>query len=164
MPPPLAGVRVLDLSSEIAGPYCTKLLADAGADVLKVERPDAPDPLRRWSASGRPPAAGEDGVLFRFLNTSKRSAAVDYTSPAGRERLLSPAAGADIVVESLGPGTLEARGRAPGVVWARTPRVSVVSISPFGRGGRGRRRRATEFTPRAGGGSTAARGTPDRPP
>ena len=88
MPAPLAGVRVLDLSSEIAGPYCTKLLADAGADVLKVERPGAGDPLRRWTASGGMPDADEDGVLFRFLNTSKRAAAIDYATPPGRERVL----------------------------------------------------------------------------
>jgi crotonobetainyl-CoA:carnitine CoA-transferase CaiB-like acyl-CoA transferase len=164
VPAPLAGVRVLDLSSEIAGPYCTKLLADAGAEVLKIERPGAADPLRHWSASGRPPAAHEDGVLFRFLNTSKRSAAIDYTSPAGRERVLGLAAGADIVVESLGPGTIENLGLAPEAVWARNPRVSFVSISPFGRGGPWSQRPATEFTLQAWCGSTAARGTPDRPP
>jgi len=85
---PLAGVRVLDLSTEIAGPYCTKLLADAGADVLKIELPEG-DPLRRWSASRTPIAAGEDGVLFRFLNTSKRGATIDYTTRAGREQVLA---------------------------------------------------------------------------
>ena len=68
----LDGVRVVDLSTEIAGPYCTKLLADAGADVVKVETPPAGDPLRRWGPSAaREP--GRPGALFEFLNTSKRS-------------------------------------------------------------------------------------------
>jgi crotonobetainyl-CoA:carnitine CoA-transferase CaiB-like acyl-CoA transferase len=163
-PAPLAGVRVLDLSSEIAGPYCTKLLADAGADVLKIEHPDGGDPLRRWSASGRLLDLGEDGVLFRFLNTSKRSAAVDYRSVAGRERLLALATEADLVVESFTPGTIEALGLGPEALWQRNSRVSVVSISPFGRGGPWSRRPATEFTLQAWCGSTASRGTADRPP
>src|SRR4029450_10877290 len=98
MSPPLAGVRVLDLSTEIAGPYCTKLLADAGADVLKIETPYGGDPLRHWSASGRALAVGEDGVLFRFLNTSKRSAVIDGTSANGRAQITALAADADIVI------------------------------------------------------------------
>jgi len=163
MPPPLAGVRVLDLSTEIAGPYCTKLLADAGAEVLKVEAPDG-DPLRRWSASGHALAAGEDGALFRFLNTSKRSAVVDYRSPTGREQILSLAAAADLVVESFAPGVIESLGFGPEAIWRRDRRPSLVSISPFGRGGPWSQRPATEFTLQAGCGSTAARGTTDRPP
>src|SRR5262249_54771552 len=161
---PLDGVRVLDLSSGIAGPYCTKLLADAGADVLKVEHPDGGDPLRHWSATGREGAADEDGVLFRFLNTSKRSAVVDYTTAEGCARVVALAAEADLVVESLTPGTVEALGLGPQAVWSRNERVSFVSISPFGRGGPWSQRPATEFTLQAWCGSTAARGAPDRPP
>src|SRR5437867_739216 len=106
----LSGLRVIDLSTEIAGPYCTKLLADAGADVLKIEHPDGGDPLRRWTASGTALSLDEDGVLFRFLNTSKRSAAVDYTTADGRERVLALAADAELVIESMTPGTIEALG------------------------------------------------------
>src|SRR5262245_25035456 len=164
MPPPLAGVRVLDLSSEIAGPYCTKLLADAGADVLKIELPDGGGPLRRWTASGQALAAGADGVLFRFLNTSKRSAVLDYASVAGRARLLALSADADLIVESLAPGAIEGLGLGPNAVWERNRQVSLISISAFGRGGPWSNRPATEFTLQAWCGSTAARGTPDRPP
>jgi crotonobetainyl-CoA:carnitine CoA-transferase CaiB-like acyl-CoA transferase len=154
---PLTGVRVLDLSSEIAGPYCTKLLADAGADVLKIEPPDG-DRLRSWSASGRPPEAGEDSLLFRFLNTSKRSAVLD----AGGDALLDLAAGADIVVA----GGLRAPPLPLGreKVWARNRQTSIVSISPFGLSGPWSARPATEFTLQAWCGSAAARGTTDRPP
>lgn len=162
-PPPLAGTRVLDLSSEIAGPYCSKLLADAGADVLKIELP-AGDPLRRWTASGTQLPANEDGVLFRFLNTSKRSAVVDYTTDRGRQQLLALAADADLVIESIAPGAIEALGLGPEVLWERNRALSVVSISPFGRGGPWSDRPATEFTLQAWCGSTAARGTLEQPP
>jgi len=164
VPAPLDGLRVLDLSSEIAGPYCTKLLADAGADVLKVEHPDGGDPLRHWSATDRVLGDGEDGVLFRFLNTSKRSAAIDYTTAAGRAQVLDLAAGADIVVDNFVPDRLESLGLDPPALWSRQPRLTWVSISPFGRGGPWSLRAATEFTLQALCGSTAARGTPDRPP
>src|SRR5580658_6442776 len=74
--PPLGGLRVVDLSTWIGGAYCTKLLADAGAEVTKVEAP-AGDPLRRWSASGAAIPAGGDGALFNFLAASKQSVVVD---------------------------------------------------------------------------------------
>src|SRR5262249_24074953 len=143
---------VVELATDIAGPYATKLLADAGADVVKVEHPGDGDPMRRWTACGVTPPAGEDGVLFRFLNTSKRSVAIDWTTATGRGELLDLAAGADVVVESLG-----------GVDWtslsARNPSGSLVSISWFGRTGPWADRPATEFTVQAWAGSTAIRGT-----
>jgi crotonobetainyl-CoA:carnitine CoA-transferase CaiB-like acyl-CoA transferase len=155
---------VLDLSTEIAGPYATKLLADAGADVVKVEHPDGGDPLRRWTASGAPIPAGDDGALFRFLHTSKRSLALDLGSATGRSELLRLVAGADLVVESFAPGRIEAMGLGPEALWRTNPAVSLVSISPFGRGGPWSNRPATEFTLQALCGSIASRGTPDRPP
>jgi crotonobetainyl-CoA:carnitine CoA-transferase CaiB-like acyl-CoA transferase len=157
---PLSGLRVLELATDVAGPYATKLLADAGADVLKVEHPDGGDPMRRWTASGTPLPPGENGVLFRFLNTSKRSTAVAWDRPDGRERLRALVASADVVVESVGPEA--------GVDWdavaAANPRASLVSISWFGRTGPWQGRPATEFTVQAWSGATAIRGTLDRPP
>ena len=154
---PLAGLRVVELATDIAGPYATKLLADAGADVVKVEHPAGRDPLRRWTSSGVEVPPGEDGVLFRFLNTSKRSVAIDWTTAAGRAELLDLAADADVVVESLG-----------GIDWpaisARNPMTSLVSISWFGRTGPWKDLPATEFTVQAWAGSTAIRGTRERPP
>jgi len=169
--PPLDGVRVLDLSTGIAGAYATKLLADAGADVLKIERPGG-DPLRRWSASHTTIAPGEDGPLFRFLHTSKRAAVVDFTTRAGREQVLALAAAADLVLDTTSPATLAALGIDPAAVCAGQRgdgcddgrATSWISLTPFGRGGPWSERPATEFTLQAWCGSTASRGTMDRPP
>jgi crotonobetainyl-CoA:carnitine CoA-transferase CaiB-like acyl-CoA transferase len=157
---PLTGLRVLELATEIAGPYATKLLADAGADVVKVEHPAGGDPLRRWTACGVEPPAGEDSVLFRFLNTSKRSVAIDWTTAAGRAEIRRLVAGADVVVESVGPEA----GLDSDAASAIAPAASLVSISPFGRTGPWAQRPATEFTLQAWAGSTALRGTVERPP
>ena len=140
----LDGLRVVDLSTEVAGPYCTKLLADAGADVVKVEPPGG-DPMRRWKS----------GALFEFLHTSKRSVVGDTTDRA----VLDLCARADIVVESGTPGIL---GIAD--LHERNPALVVVSITPFGQDGPWRDRAATEFTLQAWCGSTGSRGEPERPP
>ena len=84
---PFAGLRVVDLTTQIAGPYATKLLVDAGALVIKVESPQG-DPMRRWSASGAELAAGEDGPLFDFLNASKLGVVLDLDTEEGRAALL----------------------------------------------------------------------------
>ena len=140
----LEDLRVVDLSTEIAGPYCTKLLADAGADVVKVEPPDG-DPLRRWRS----------GALFKFLNTSKRSVVGDL----GGDEVGDLVAAADIVVDSSGRSRAELRAAA-----LDAPGLVVVSISPFGLTGPWTDRAATEFVLQAWCGSTGSRGTPDRPP
>ena len=149
----LSDLRVVDLSTEIAGPYATKLLADAGADVVKVEAPEG-DPLRHWSATGAD-LDDADGALFRFLNQNKRSVAAKPGDP----ELLELVAGADLVVESFEPGTideLDLPRRFPGLV--------LLSISGFGRGGPWSRRPWTEFTIQAQCGSIATRGLPGQEP
>ena len=149
----LRDVRVIDLSSEIAGPYTTKLFADAGADVVKVEAADG-DSLRAWSASGAD-LGKQDGALFQFLNASKRSVVGTPNEPAVLELI----SGADLVVESFRPGeidTLDLCERFPGLV--------LLSISPFGRGGPYSHRPATDFTVQAESGSLAGRGLPSQPP
>src|SRR5688500_13963429 len=100
--PPLSGVEIVDLSSGIAGAYCTKLLADGGATVIKLEGPGG-DPLRRWSASGASIPPGRDGALFSFLAGGKQSVIVDPGGRGQMEVAHSYLAGADIVVWS--PGT-----------------------------------------------------------
>jgi crotonobetainyl-CoA:carnitine CoA-transferase CaiB-like acyl-CoA transferase len=141
----LDDLRVVDLSTEIAGPYCTKLLADAGADVVKVE-PPAGDPLRAWRS----------GALFKFLNTSKRSIVGDPADDPVRDLI----AAADVVVDSAGPRPRDALEAAV----SGNPGLVAVSISPFGLTGPWADRAATEFVLQAWCGSTGSRGTRDRPP
>lgn len=149
----LRDVRVLDLSTGIAGAYCSKLFADAGADVVKVETSDG-DPLRRWSATGGD--VGEDaGPFFRFLHLSKRSVVLAPGSPALEEAL----ADADVVIE--GP---DATWNDASAVARRHPHLVLVSISPWGRTGPWVGRPASDFTLQAESGSIGSRGVPGREP
>ena len=139
----LEEIRVVDCSTDIAGPYCTKLLADAGADVVKVE-PAAGDPLRSWGS----------GALFEFLNTSKRSITL-APADAGFAELC---AAADLVV-GPGPAPLDVEA-----LRADHPGLVVTSITPFGLDGPWAGWAATEFTLQAWCGSTGSRGEPAEPP
>ncbi len=148
----LAKFRVIDFSSNIAGPYATKLFADAGADVIKVETASG-DPLRRWSSTGGD-LAGRDSALFRFLNASKRS--VD-DAPTTVDELI---ASADLVVEDQ----VESFGFDRAGLCARHPQLVILSISPFGLTGPLAERASTEFTIQAEAGSLAIRGLPGAEP
>lgn len=152
---PLAGYRVVEAANGIPGGYCGKLLADAGADVVKVEPPGG-DPIR---ARNTAPGSGDDGdpdsPLFRFLAASKRSVELDDGAPDFVERLDALVHGADVLIEdgSLAD-TVVTRLRAA------HPALVVVSITPFGRTGPHAARSATEFTLQARCGSTGGRGLP----
>jgi crotonobetainyl-CoA:carnitine CoA-transferase CaiB-like acyl-CoA transferase len=159
VPTPLDDLRVLELPGGVPTSYCTKLLADAGADVVKVEMGKHGDPLRRWSGSGV--ARDDDAPFFAYLNTSKRSVAVDIQASP---RFLELVDWADVVVEGLGAGQLATRGVGAPELQAHNPALVVVSISPFGADGPWATRPATEFTLQGWCGSTGFRGTPDRPP
>jgi crotonobetainyl-CoA:carnitine CoA-transferase CaiB-like acyl-CoA transferase len=128
---PLAGIRVLDLTSSLAGPYCTQILSSLGADVVKVERPDGGDETRRWS----PPTWGEDGVLFLSANAGKRSLALDLIHPDGLEALLALTARSDVVVQSLRPGAAERRGLGYTALRELNPKLVYCSISGYGTSG-----------------------------
>lgn len=149
----LGAVRVIDLSSGIAGGYATKLFADAGADVVKVEGPEG-DPLRRWSATSAE-LGEQDGALFRFLNHGKRSI-IGTPDDALVAELI---ADADLVVDSGVPALVDAEALCGAV-----PHLVVLSVTPFGRTGPYAHRPATEFTCQAESGCLAVRGAPDRPP
>lgn len=159
---PLAGTRVLDLSSEIAGPYATKLLVDAGADVIKVESAQG-DGLRRWSAS-KQDLGGKDGALFHYLNAGKRSVVWDLENDADRDAMFGLLAGIDLVVEDFGPGGMSARGLAFETLRSLNAGLSLLSISPWGLAGPWKDRPATEWTIASEVGSTAYRGLPERGP
>jgi crotonobetainyl-CoA:carnitine CoA-transferase CaiB-like acyl-CoA transferase len=147
----LDGIVVLDLSEGIAGGYATKLLADAGALIEKIERQGG-DPLRRWTAS-RTKLQGEDGALFKYLHAGKRSRVGDLDDVAA----LLP--GASLVVESGRLSTTDI-----GHLRTSHPALPILSISPFGRTGPWADHPSTEFTLQALCGSIAGRGTPDREP
>jgi formyl-CoA transferase len=130
---PLAGVRVLDLSRALAGPYCTMMLADAGADVLKVEPPTGDD-SRGWlpMAEGD---AGRESAYFLSANRGKRSVRLDLKSEEGASRLRSLAARADVLVENYRPGLLDRLGLGLDGLRETNPRLVTLSITGFGVGG-----------------------------
>jgi crotonobetainyl-CoA:carnitine CoA-transferase CaiB-like acyl-CoA transferase len=145
------GVRVIDLSTGIAGAYATKLFTDAGADVIKVEGA-AGDPLRSWSATGAD-LAGDDGALFQFLHLGKRA-----VIPAGPE-LETLISTADLIVDSAVPPAIDMA-----ILTERYPSLVLLSITPFGRSGPYAERPATDFTLQAESGALAVRGLRARPP
>jgi crotonobetainyl-CoA:carnitine CoA-transferase CaiB-like acyl-CoA transferase len=158
---PLEGFVVIDLSTGIAGAYCTKLLADGGADVIKVEPPEG-DWLRRWSASGASVPADGDGALFSFLACSKQSVVAD--PDADDDFVNGLLADADSVVWSRGSTVADAF--APADVHRAHPHLTVTAITPFGLDGPWRDRPATEFTLQAWSGGIVGlgRGAADRAP
>ncbi len=148
----LQGLRVVDFSTQIAGPYASKLLGDGGAHVVKVEPPEG-DPLRGWSASGA--ALGDrDSALFRFLNAGKQSV-VGSPGDAHVDRLIAEA---DVVIEAFGLENDAGARLDVEALRQRHPALVVLSISPYGRSGPWSDRVATEFTLQAESGSIAVRG------
>ena len=131
---PLAGVKVLDLSRVLAGPYATMVLGDLGADVLKVEHPERGDDTRHWG----PPFAGEgearESAYFLAVNRNKRSVGVDLKDPEGLERIERLAAGADVVIENWRRGALEKLGLGYEALRKTNPGLIYCSITGFGPG------------------------------
>ncbi|MBE9373269.1 CoA transferase [Saccharopolyspora sp. HNM0983] len=163
--PPLSGYTVIDLSAGIAGAYCTKTLADGGADVIKVEPPEG-DALRSWSASGAEIPPGADGALFSFLAGSKRGVVAEPDDPAALERVHSLLASADAVVWSRGSRLAEHAALLPEEIRRAYPHLTVTAITPFGLDGPWKDFPATEFTLQAwsGGMIGIGRGDPERAP
>lgn len=163
--PPLSGWLVADLSTGIAGGYATKLLADGGAEVVKLEAPGG-DPLRAWSASGAAIAAGEDGALFQYLAACKKSMVADPADDDAVHRVHELLEAADAVVWSPGSPLAEATGLGPAAILGGHPHLTVTSITPFGLHGPWHDRPATEFTLQAwsGGAIGLGRGDPTRTP
>ena len=136
----LEGIRVIDLSLFLPGPYLTLLLADHGAEVIKVEPPGEGDPTRHLG-----PKDGGETVYFRNLNRGKKSVVVDLKNPADREALLKLCDTADVFVESFRPGVVERLGVGYEALRARNPRLVYCSISAFGQQGRMRERPAHDL-------------------
>jgi alpha-methylacyl-CoA racemase len=126
---PLAGVRVLDFSTLLPGPLATLMLAEAGAEVIKIERPDGED-MRRFE-----PKWGEESVSFAMLNRGKKSVAADLKNPTARQRILDLAKSADVVVEQFRPGVMGRLGLGYAAFRKANPRIVYCAISGYGQTG-----------------------------
>ncbi|HEY1358259.1 MAG TPA: CoA transferase, partial [Thermoleophilaceae bacterium] len=157
--PPLEGLRVVDLSRVLAGPYCTMLLADLGADVVKVERPGDGDETRSWG----PPFAAGESAYYLSVNRSKRSCALDLRNPDGLAIALELCAGADVVVENFKLGGADKLGVGFDQIAERNPDVVYCSISGFGSDRRPPGRPAYDFVAQAETGLMSITGPPDGP-
>jgi len=162
---PLEGYQIIDLSSGVAGAYCTKILADGGAEVIKLEPPEG-DPLRSRSASGAVIAPDDDGALFDFLACSKHGVVIEPDRPDDLEFAVRLIAGADAVVWSGGTRLADHRALNPRALRRSQPHLTVTSITAFGLDSPWSDRPATEFTLQAwsGGIIGLGRGWADRAP
>ncbi|PPG07313.1 MULTISPECIES: CaiB/BaiF CoA-transferase family protein [unclassified Rathayibacter] len=159
-PLPLAGVRVLELGNFIAAPTAGRLLADFGAEVIKVERPGTGDELRRW----RLHEGSETSLLFHTINRNKRSIALDLRTDEGRDAVRRLVAECDVVLENFRPGTLERWGIGPDVLDEARPGIVIGRISAFGQTGPLSARPGFAAVAEAMGGFRELVGDPDRPP
>ena len=161
MTAPLAGLRVLDLSRVLAGPWCTQLLADLGAEVIKIERPGVGDDTRHWG----PPWHERDGeqvaAYFLSANRGKKSAAIDFAQPQGAELVRRLAGTCDILVENFKVGGLDRFGLDAAALRALHPRLIVASITGFGQDGPYADRAGYDFIIQAMGGLMSVTGLPD---
>ncbi len=160
MPGPLAGIRVVDLTRALAGPYCTLMLADMGADVVKIELPGSGDETRQWG----PPFQEGESSYFLSVNRNKRSVTLDLKSERGKEALRRLAERADVLVENFRPGTMERLGLAYPEARMLNPSLVYCSISGFGQTGPRSREPAYDAILQGMGGFQGLTGDPDRPP
>ncbi|HET8823279.1 MAG TPA: CaiB/BaiF CoA-transferase family protein [Thermoleophilaceae bacterium] len=157
---PLAGVRVADLSRVLAGPYCTMVLADLGADVVKVERPEGGDETRSWG----PPFAGGEAAYYLSVNRGKRSCALDLSQPEGRALAVELCAEADVVVENFKVGGADRLGVGYDAVKELNPEVVYCSITGFGSSRSPVGRPGYDFVAQAESGLMSITGAEEGPP
>jgi formyl-CoA transferase len=156
---PLDGVRVLELGNYIAAPTAGRLLADFGAEVIKIERPRTGDELRNWRLY-----AGDTSMLYRTINRNKKSVVLDMRTPEGRDAVLALVARSDVVLENFRPGTLEKWGLGPEEMNAANPDLVLTRISAFGQTGPLSERPGFAAVAEAMGGLRELVGEPDRQP
>ena len=156
----LQGIRVLELGQFIAGPYCTQVLGDHGAEVIKIERPGTGDAMRLWGVhhGDGPP------MWWPVIGRNKKSVAVDLKAEQGRALVRRLALSSDVIVENFRPGTLERLGLAPDELLAERPQLVVARISGFGQTGPYRQRAGFGGVAEAMGGLRFLTGEPERPP
>ncbi|WP_167677532.1 CoA transferase [Rhodococcus sp. B10] len=158
-PLPLAGVRVLELGNYIAAPTAGRLLADFGAEVIKIERPLVGDELRNWRLY-----EGTTSMLFRTVNRNKKSVVLDLRTDEGKQTVLALAATCDVVLENFRPGTLEKWGLGPNELTSVNPDLVITRISAFGQTGPLSGKPGFAAVAEAVGGMRELVGDPDRPP
>jgi crotonobetainyl-CoA:carnitine CoA-transferase CaiB-like acyl-CoA transferase len=158
MPKPLAGIRVIELANFIAGPLCGTLLADMGADVVKVEPPQGD------MARATPPLRNGESASFAALNRNKRSLVLDLKRPEACEILRRLAARSDALVEAYRPGALDKLGLGPDALKAVNPRIVYTSVSGFGQTGPERRRAGVNLIIEAFSGALSVTGEPGKMP
>jgi len=166
LPKPLAGLRVVELARVLAGPWCGQLLADLGAQVIKVERPGAGDDTRQW---GPPFVTGADGealgaAYYHSCNRGKQSVAIDIASEDGQTALRDLLADADVVIENYKVGGLVKYGLDPARLRADFPRLIVCSVTGFGQTGPYAHRAGYDYIVQAMSGFMSLTGEPDGPP
>jgi itaconate CoA-transferase len=154
----LDGIRVLALEASVSGPHCTKILADMGAEVIKVEKPGSGDVIRGWDSVVHGLSSG-----FVWLNGNKRSFAIDVKNPAGRQAVQKLAQQVDVVLENFAPGVAERLGLGASELCARNPRLIYCSLSGYGQDGPYRNVKAYDLLIQAEAGIIATTGYPDKP-
>jgi CoA:oxalate CoA-transferase len=159
MPGPLEGVRILDLTWVLAGPFASMVLCDLGAEVIKVERPPIGDVARMTA-----PIVNGESCYFLSVNRGKRSIAIDLKNKAGRELFLRLVERVDVVMENFTPGTMEALGLGYDVLSERNPRLIYSATSGFGQTGPDRLRPALDIIAQGMGGIMSITGEPGGPP
>jgi crotonobetainyl-CoA:carnitine CoA-transferase CaiB-like acyl-CoA transferase len=158
---PLSDIRVLDISTVLAGPNCARYLADFGADVIKVERPDTGDSLR--GMAWRDPRDGS-GLWWKLVNRNKRNIALDLKDADDRELFSRLLDDANVLVENFRPGTLERLDLHPDALIARNPKLVIVRVSGFGQDGPYAKRPGFASIAESMAGLAAVSGEPDGPP
>ncbi len=157
---PLSGLRVLELGQLIAGPFCCQLLGDFGAEVIKIEAPDRPDPARDWGAV----KVNEASVFWAIIARNKRSLTLNLRLAQGQDILKRLVSTADVLVENFRPGTLEKWGLGPDVLHAINPRLVITRVSGYGQTGPESHKPGYASVGEAKGGLRHLIGEPDRPP
>ncbi|WP_332774798.1 CaiB/BaiF CoA transferase family protein [Polaromonas sp.] len=166
-PPPLTGIRVLDLSRVLAGPWAGQLLADLGADVVKVEKPQGGDDTRAWGPPYLKDASGRDtgeATYFLCANRNKRSVAIDIATPEGQAQVRALAQSADVVLENFKVGGLKRYGLDYASLKEANPRLVYCSITGFGQTGPYAARAGYDFLIQGMGGLMSVTGRPDGEP
>ena len=160
---PLSGIRVVDLTRILAGPYATMILGDLGADVIKIEHPEGGDDSRGWGPPWVPQAGGAS-AYFAAVNRNKRSVALDLKSEAGREVVWRLIEGSDVVISNFRPGVIERLGFSWEVVHARAPRVVYAIVNGYGATGPGAEKPSFDVIVQGESGVMDVTGWPDGPP